>query len=130
MMRRWIAWRWVLGVVIVTGMFLDGIAADKPGKPPEPGVEDMANLPGTILDDSVGDWVVDRFAGNSMAGPVFYQARRSKSAGSAPARPPASAWPHRTAACTSCAVWTAVVRKNSLKWPPTAWCDCSWATRD
>jgi len=31
------------------------------------------DLPMVILDDSTGDWVVDRFAGNSTAGSRFYQ---------------------------------------------------------
>lgn len=31
------------------------------------------DLPLVIFDDSIGDWVVDRFAGNSMAGSRFYQ---------------------------------------------------------
>jgi hypothetical protein len=34
---------------------------------------DLDNLPATILDDSVGDWVVKRFAGNTAAGIKFYQ---------------------------------------------------------
>lgn len=31
------------------------------------------DLPKQILDESAGDWLVDRFAGNSTAGPVFLQ---------------------------------------------------------
>jgi hypothetical protein len=38
-----------------------------------PSSADLANLPEVIFDESVGDWVVDRFAGNTMAGSWFYQ---------------------------------------------------------
>ncbi len=37
------------------------------------GGQDLDSLPLTIFDDSIGDWVVDRFAGNTMAGSWFYQ---------------------------------------------------------
>jgi len=35
--------------------------------------EEPQDLPQIISDESAGDWVVDRFAGNSTAGPVFIQ---------------------------------------------------------
>jgi hypothetical protein len=38
----------------------------------EPGAAPNENLPEIIPDDSAGDWVVDRFAGNSTAGPEFF----------------------------------------------------------
>ena len=31
------------------------------------------NMPTLIADESAADWLVDRFAGNSTAGPVFMQ---------------------------------------------------------
>ncbi len=34
---------------------------------------DPDRIPGIIFDDSIGDWVVDRFAGNSTAGMNIYQ---------------------------------------------------------
>lgn len=34
---------------------------------------DLTNLPKTILEDGIENWVVDRFAGNNTAGPIFYQ---------------------------------------------------------
>ncbi len=49
-----------------------GEAGDKPAAP-APGAPDMDNLPGIVFDDSIGDWVVDRFAGNDKAGPLLYQ---------------------------------------------------------
>ncbi len=39
---------------------------DEPGQAPQ-------ELPQVIADPSSGDWLVDRFAGNSTAGPVFFQ---------------------------------------------------------
>lgn len=41
-------------------------AGDEPGQAPQ-------ELPEVIADPSSGDWLVDRFAGNSTAGPVFFQ---------------------------------------------------------
>jgi hypothetical protein len=34
---------------------------------------DLENLPDIIFDDSIEDWVVDRFAGNNTADPIWYQ---------------------------------------------------------
>ena len=43
-----------------------------PAQPAETTPE-IQNLPDIIPDDSASDWVVDRFAGNSTAGPKFFQ---------------------------------------------------------
>jgi hypothetical protein len=60
-----------------------GKAADKPAAAPAqpaPGAAaparagpDLDELPGIILDPSIGDWVLDRFAGNNKTGPLLYQ---------------------------------------------------------
>jgi len=63
-----------LAVVFAVGVAFSGMAAgEKPGRPPKPGAPDLDNLPGIIFDDSIGDWVLDRFAGNDQAGPLLYQ---------------------------------------------------------
>ena len=75
-MRRKTVLVWALAVVFAAGMFVSGIAADeKSDKAAAPAKEDpdLANLPGVIRDESVNDWVVDRFVGNSTAGNRFYQ---------------------------------------------------------
>jgi len=49
-------------------------AEDKPAAPaPAHGAPDLDNLPEVVFDDSIGDWVVDRFAGNNTAGSRFCQ---------------------------------------------------------
>ena len=53
--------RWV-GVLVGVVILLRGAAAEQP--------EDMPKM---ILDDSAAGWVVDRFAGNSTAGPQLLQ---------------------------------------------------------
>ncbi|HUT33553.1 MAG TPA: hypothetical protein VNE39_08750 [Planctomycetota bacterium] len=64
-----------------------GKAEDKPAAP-APGAPDLDNLPGIVFDDSVGDWVVDRFAGNTMAGSWFYQGPALEVGGLRPNRAP------------------------------------------
>ena len=39
------------------------------------------DLPETIFDSSVGNWIIDRFAGNSKAGLTFYQGAARESGG-------------------------------------------------
>jgi len=63
-----IAWR-IAAIVLAAGAVFQAAAA----KPPARAVPDLDNLPGIIFDDSIGDWVVDRFAGNDRAGPLLYQ---------------------------------------------------------
>ena len=41
--------------------------------PARAGAAEVQNLPGTIPDPTAQDWFVDRFAGNSTAGPEFFQ---------------------------------------------------------
>lgn len=43
------------------------------GGTPVPPAQQAEDMPKIILDDSAGDWLVDRFAGNSTAGPEFLQ---------------------------------------------------------
>ncbi|MBM4035532.1 MAG: hypothetical protein FJ291_27640 [Planctomycetes bacterium] len=64
-----------------------GRAEDKPA-PQAPAAADLDNLPLVIFDDSVGDWVVDRFAGNTMAGPWLYQGPALEAGGLHPNRTP------------------------------------------
>jgi hypothetical protein len=52
------------------------------------GSPDLDNLPQIVFDDSVGDWVVDRFAGNTMAGSWFYQGPALEVGGLSPRRCP------------------------------------------
>ncbi len=40
---------------------------------PTAATEDLDKLPKLVLDESATDWAVDRFAGNSTAGPEFFQ---------------------------------------------------------
>ncbi|KPK48209.1 MAG: hypothetical protein AMK72_07365 [Planctomycetes bacterium SM23_25] len=75
----------IVGAALAAGAALwlvgHGRAADESAPPPSPPgaaaatapAMDLDNLPTTIFDDSVGDWVVDRFAGNSLTGSVLYQ---------------------------------------------------------
>lgn len=50
-------------------------AAQAPSAPLNPRIvtPDFSDLPAVIVDDGVVHWVVDRFAGNTRAGTVFYQ---------------------------------------------------------
>lgn len=61
-------------------------AEDRP--PPAPGAADLDSLPLVIFDDSMGDWVVDRFAGNTMAGSWLYQGPALEAGGLQPIRAP------------------------------------------
>jgi len=73
-MRRVAASAGALAIVFGAGMLVNQTAAgEKPGKRPALAAPDLENLPGIIFDGSIGDWVVDRFAGNSTAGTRIYQ---------------------------------------------------------
>jgi hypothetical protein len=63
----------MLMTACLTAIFVNEISADEKSGKPANETQDLENLPGVILDESVGDWVVDRFAGNSTAGNRFYQ---------------------------------------------------------
>ena len=60
----------LLVALLVAGTAIDGLAGDGKTRPP---VLDLKNLPLLIREDSAGDWVVDRFAGNSTAGSIVFQ---------------------------------------------------------
>ena len=78
-----------LAIVFAAGVSVNAMAAgEKTGKPPKPDAADLDNLPTTILDDSVGDWVVDRFAGNTMTGSWFYQGPAREVGGLRPRKAP------------------------------------------
>ena len=67
-----------LMIVFTTGMLVNEISAgEKSGKPLHLTEKEQAtwnlDLPMVIFDDSIGDWMVDRFAGNNTAGSRFYQ---------------------------------------------------------
>ena len=84
----------VLWSVVVAGVAIRGSAEEeRKAGPPQTAANaatspDLANLPEIIFDDSVGDWVVDRFAGNSMAGSWFYQGPAREVGGLRPRRCP------------------------------------------
>lgn len=68
----------ILMIVFTTGMLANEMSAgEKSGKPLKLTEKEQAtwnlDLPIVIFDDSIGDWVVDRFAGNNTAGSRFYQ---------------------------------------------------------
>jgi len=63
-----------LAVALAVGMALGGTAAaEQADQPPASDAPDLDNLPGIIFDDSIGDWMVDRLAGNDQAGSLLYQ---------------------------------------------------------
>jgi hypothetical protein len=84
----------VLWSAVVAGVAIRGSAEEeRKAGPPQTAANavlspDLANLPEVIFDDSVGDWVVDRFAGNSMAGSWFYQGPAREVGGLRPRRCP------------------------------------------
>jgi hypothetical protein len=87
-----------LAIVLSIGMFVNGIAADKKsgnsGKAaPAKDTSDLDNLPLVIMDKSAGDWVVDRVAGNSMTGSVFYQGPAFEAGGIRPRKGPGECVP-------------------------------------
>jgi len=60
--------RWILAMAAgVCGAVSTGAR----GEPPESAASE--SLPPVVVDASAADWVVDRFAGNSTAGPQFFQ---------------------------------------------------------
>jgi hypothetical protein len=66
----------MLTIACAASIFVNGITADeKPDKEAKTAKKsyDLDNLPSVIFDDSIEDWVVDRFAGNNTAGPIWYQ---------------------------------------------------------
>ncbi len=60
-------WRLIAGVFIVL------CTVGEPAAPAADSRAEPVNLPEIIADPSAGDWVVDRFAGHSMAGPTLIQ---------------------------------------------------------
>jgi len=70
----------------VSGLVADEEKAASPQ--PAARTDELKNLPEVIFDDSVGDWVVDRFAGNTMAGSWFYQGPALEVGGLRPRRCP------------------------------------------
>jgi len=67
-----------LMIVFTTAMLVNEMSAgEKSGKPLHLTEKEQTtwnlDLPMVIFDDSIGDWVVDRFAGNNTAGSRFYQ---------------------------------------------------------
>ena len=63
---KWIGWVLLFALGLPGGSgFAPVPAGESPG--------DLEDMPQIILDPSAGDWVVDRFAGNSTAGPTFFQ---------------------------------------------------------
>jgi len=74
--RGGIGMKLVAGVVL-TGAVAAGVAVVSPGTgggpAPLPAETVPENLPKVVLDESASRWVIDRFAGNSTAGPDFLQ---------------------------------------------------------
>ena len=66
MTSRWIGCLTVGTLGILCGASSESAAAAESAAEPE-------SMPSIIPDPSSGDWVVDRFAGNSTAGPTFFQ---------------------------------------------------------
>lgn len=71
----------MLAGVVLAGAVAVGVAMVVPGEEsgPEPlpaekpAAEPAGDVPRMVLDESASRWVVDRFAGNSTAGPQFFQ---------------------------------------------------------
>ncbi len=63
---------------LIAGIFAVLCTVGEPAAPAADSRTEPVNLPEIIADPSAGDWVVDRFAGHSMAGPTLIQGPAAK----------------------------------------------------